>query len=1054
MQIKRMIINIKDIDSTTNITETKAATPWCGVLLQPHLLALEPRLMFDAAAGAEIVASSVDATPDEITAQLQPYLTPPATLQAAQPLQETSQLEVNNDIFLNETDLLLAQLSQPELREIVFIDSSVDDINALIQGIAPNQQVVLLDGDRDGIEQIGRFLSEYGDFDAIHIVSHGGSGQVTLGNSVLSNDSIPEYSTTLKSWGQALTVDGDILFYGCDVASGESGASFVSQLATLTGADIAASIDVTGALAKGGDWDLEIKSGTVEAEAAFDGTTQRDYAFLLASDPAISIDNTSLAYTQSATATQVDSAGTLTDADGDSSWNSGGFGKLVIQITGNFEAKDQLSITDNVVTSTTGTINTDGTNLRDDTVIFGTLSASEGTVTGNTALTITFNANATNDRVQDALQAIHFYTSSSTANDRTVTFTAEDKTNRTASDTRTITVTSSGIPSVSSVTSTTTDGSYTTGDAINVTVTFDEPVTVTGTPQITMETGTTDRVVDYVSGSGTSALVFTYTVQASDTSSDLDYASTSALALNGGTIKDATGNSATLTLASPGAANSLGNASAIVVDTTPTVTLSIDNSNIAEAGGTATVTATLSGISSSAVTVNLAYSGTATSTTDYTTSATSITIAAGSTTGTATITGVDETTDDDNETIIIDISSVTNATESGTQQVTATITDDDSSVVVATVTETVVTTVETTENIETVETVETVEKTETIETVEAIETIKTVETAQQASDTSQSGKAVANTDKTTSKAEILKAIKDGNLDPEAKRENLLALTKLQKEANTLLYGNALKELEKLGNAFQTADNNTITKTPEWFPELTSKNIAILIGIDQYSLPMSNLNTPINDISAISEQLSNRGFQTISLPNATQKEIIQAFHALAAKTTENHNLIIYYAGHGYQNDKTGTGYWLPSDAMANSANKWLSTRDLSDFLAGIPANHTMLISDSCFSGSLTKEYTFTADSDGLSTKEIEERRSVMVLSSGGEEPVMDGGGDGHSVFARNLISTLQDTTSEKTGFEMFINVRKEVVKESPQIPQYGAMISAGHEKGGDFIFKAR
>ncbi len=127
-------------------------------------------------------------------------------------------------------------------------------------------------------------------------------------------------------------------------------------------------------------------------------------------------------------------------------------------------------------------------------------------------------------------------------------------------------------PTVSSVSSSTANGSYKAGDAVAVTVNFSESVTVTGTPQITLETGATDRTVNYSSGSGSSTLVFTYTVQAGDTSSDLDYVATTSLALNGGTIADAAGNNATLTLASPGAANSLGANKAIVIDTTaPTV---------------------------------------------------------------------------------------------------------------------------------------------------------------------------------------------------------------------------------------------------------------------------------------------------------------------------------------------------------------------------------------------------------------------------------------------------------------------------------------------------
>ena len=81
-------------------------------------------------------------------------------------------------------------------------------------------------------------------------------------------------------------------------------------------------------------------------------------------------------------------------------------------------------------------------------------------------------------------------------------------------------------PTVSGVSSTTAAGSYTTDQAISIQVTFTEAVTVSGTPQLTLETGSSDAVVDYASGSGGTTLTFTYTVSSSETSSDLDYAST------------------------------------------------------------------------------------------------------------------------------------------------------------------------------------------------------------------------------------------------------------------------------------------------------------------------------------------------------------------------------------------------------------------------------------------------------------------------------------------------------------------------------------------------
>jgi len=125
-------------------------------------------------------------------------------------------------------------------------------------------------------------------------------------------------------------------------------------------------------------------------------------------------------------------------------------------------------------------------------------------------------------------------------------------------------------PTVTGVSSSASDGTYDVAAVIPITVTFTKAVNVTGTPQITLETGTTDRVVNYTSGTGTTVLTFNYTVQSGDTSADLDYTSTSALALNGGTIKSLSGVDATLTLASPGAVGSLGNAKAIVISTTPT----------------------------------------------------------------------------------------------------------------------------------------------------------------------------------------------------------------------------------------------------------------------------------------------------------------------------------------------------------------------------------------------------------------------------------------------------------------------------------------------------
>ncbi|MDW7676657.1 MAG: Ig-like domain-containing protein, partial [Bacillota bacterium] len=120
-------------------------------------------------------------------------------------------------------------------------------------------------------------------------------------------------------------------------------------------------------------------------------------------------------------------------------------------------------------------------------------------------------------------------------------------------------------PTVTNVTSSAADGTYKAGDVIPIEVTFSENVAVTGTPQLTLETGATDRVVDFTSASGRT-LTFNYTVQSGDVSADLNYVATNSLVLNGGSIRDAAGNDAILTLPAPGAAGSLSANKNIVVD--------------------------------------------------------------------------------------------------------------------------------------------------------------------------------------------------------------------------------------------------------------------------------------------------------------------------------------------------------------------------------------------------------------------------------------------------------------------------------------------------------
>ncbi|NJO94004.1 MAG: hypothetical protein HC820_05950 [Hydrococcus sp. RM1_1_31] len=121
-------------------------------------------------------------------------------------------------------------------------------------------------------------------------------------------------------------------------------------------------------------------------------------------------------------------------------------------------------------------------------------------------------------------------------------------------------------PTITNVTSPTANGRYKVGDVIAIQILFSEAVLVTGIPTLILETGTSDRVINYTSGSGTNTLTFTYTVRGGESSSDLEYLTANALSLNGGTIKDLAGNNANITLPAPGVTGSLSANKDLVID--------------------------------------------------------------------------------------------------------------------------------------------------------------------------------------------------------------------------------------------------------------------------------------------------------------------------------------------------------------------------------------------------------------------------------------------------------------------------------------------------------
>ncbi len=150
-------------------------------------------------------------------------------------------------------------------REIFIVDSRVQDVATLLKGLPPGAEVVVLKAGEDGLQQMAAALGERGDVRAVHVLAHGSEGQLLLGNTVLGNQ-LDSHSAQLTAIGRAMTPDGDLLVYACDVGAGEGGAQFVSTLAQLTGADVAASTDLTGAAALGGNWALEAHEGKIDTK--------------------------------------------------------------------------------------------------------------------------------------------------------------------------------------------------------------------------------------------------------------------------------------------------------------------------------------------------------------------------------------------------------------------------------------------------------------------------------------------------------------------------------------------------------------------------------------------------------------------------------------------------------------------------------------------------------------------------------------------------------------------------------------------------------------------
>ncbi|MFN3884595.1 MAG: caspase domain-containing protein [Rhodocyclaceae bacterium] len=310
-----------------------------------------------------------------------------------------------------------------------------------------------------------------------------------------------------------------------------------------------------------------------------------------------------------------------------------------------------------------------------------------------------------------------------------------------------------------------------------------------------------------------------------------------------------------------------------------------------------------------------------------------------------------------------------------------------------------------------------------------------------------------------------------------------AMTLQRHQARTLLYREALEELRKNPQAadvpvcavgvqpkagecllppapqVDAAAKTTAAQPPiapaavPPAPTLAGRRLALLIGNNGYSPPIPALETPVADVTRIGRVLEARFDYSVELlKDAGKQTIVAALNRLAAEARPEDSVLIFYAGHGYEMDDTKMGYWIPVDASVKTAKGWISNDDIARLLAAIPARQIILVSDSCFSGTLAREKKFSRPNE-LRPEAVLNRRSVLVMTSGDEEPVSDEGKEGHSIFAWNLVRALEAAGGLTPGYEVWREVHRGVTKEYPQTPQYGAVMSAGHTDGGEYLFRS-
>lgn len=239
------------------------------------------------------------------------------------------------------------------------------------------------------------------------------------------------------------------------------------------------------------------------------------------------------------------------------------------------------------------------------------------------------------------------------------------------------------------------------------------------------------------------------------------------------------------------------------------------------------------------------------------------------------------------------------------------------------------------------------------------------------------------------------------------------------------------------------------------PQIQRK-LAVLIGLDNYiddRIPL--LENAGRDVEAMARVLESQlGYQTVVVRDASREAIVGVLNRLALTARPNDSVIVYYAGHGTVVEETGLGYWIPASADAERPESWISNSDIGKLAGSIRASQVVLISDSCFSGSLVSDRRVQTFGGASDPSALLQRRAAVVMSSGGNEPVADGARNGHSPFASSLMQSLSQLDAWRPGNAVYAQIRQDVTRRLPQTPQYGAAVQGRHAEGADYVFEQR